>query len=129
MKFENHLFFQANTGPDVIRIVITVLHFTAEKCHTFSATTMGIYREQSQQKLATIVVCFGFLSLNSLTFLVRSFCYCPDGFVRWFILCLPSHVRGTCSETCPVVRDQQKLGHISFGNNSIEMRTERCGCC
>jgi len=37
----------------------------------------------------------------------------------------PAHA----ANTFPVVRDQQKLGHISRGNNSIEMRTERCGCC
>ena len=64
-------------------------------------TTMGIYDEQSQQKVATTVVCFGLLSLNSLTFLVRSFCYGTDGFIRCFMLCLVSHVPGTCSEYIP----------------------------
>jgi hypothetical protein len=30
--------------------------------------------------------------------------------------------------TLLVVRDQQEVGHISLGNNSIEIRKERCEC-
>ena len=91
---------------------------------------MGIHDEQSQQKLATIVVCFGLLSLYTYFF------FWPGPFVTAptdllavsYYVCYPMYP-AHAANTFPVVRDQQKLGHISRGNNSIEMRTERCGCC
>jgi hypothetical protein len=85
--------------------------------------------KESQQKLATIVVCFGFLSLNSPSFWSDSFVTAPTDLLGCSYYVSYLMYPAQAENTFLAVRDQLKLGHISLGNNSIEMRTEHCECC